>query len=184
MRHTVITFKIVVVVTMALFSLLLVAEVMARGGGGGGGGRGGRGHHGGHSRMGPARGGSFSARPRTSSSTTSRPTKTLRDTRRDPSRPVPDVPPKAVDEKRPDDLQRHKRRHDEIKDEHWDRYHDRHDRRVVGTVYRGDDFSTDYCEASVAVSGVTYYQCENTWYKRAYSGGDVRYIVVDAPARN
>ncbi len=34
---------------------------------------------------------------------------------------------------------------------------------------------------TVVVGSVTYYSCGGTWYNRAYSGGNVTYIVVDSP---
>jgi hypothetical protein len=34
---------------------------------------------------------------------------------------------------------------------------------------------------TVVVGSVTYYSCGGTWYNRSYSGGNVTYIVVNAP---
>ena len=34
---------------------------------------------------------------------------------------------------------------------------------------------------TVVVGGTTYYQCESTWYIRAYSGGQVAYAIVNPP---
>jgi hypothetical protein len=35
---------------------------------------------------------------------------------------------------------------------------------------------------SSVIGGVTYYDCGGVWYNRVYSGGNVNYLVVDAPA--
>jgi hypothetical protein len=35
---------------------------------------------------------------------------------------------------------------------------------------------------TVVVGSATYYQCGTGWYTRAYSGGSVTYVVVNAPA--
>jgi hypothetical protein len=34
---------------------------------------------------------------------------------------------------------------------------------------------------TVVVGGSTYYHCDTAWYARAYSGGDVTYIIVNPP---
>jgi hypothetical protein len=34
------------------------------------------------------------------------------------------------------------------------------------------------------VADVIYYQCDGVWYRRAYSGGSVTYVVVDGPTRD
>lgn len=68
---------------------------------------------------------------------------------------------------------------EDIRDERWDHWHD-HDN--LGTVYTEYDFSYDDCEASIVRDEVTYYSCDGVWYKRAYSGGTVTYVVVDRPA--
>jgi len=174
MRNTRPSLKVVALGTLVLFFLLVAAEVMARRGGGG------RrsGHHMGqarHTRMGPASGGSFSSRaaPR-QSVTTSRARPPAPEIGRDRPRPNPAVPPAVRHERR-------KEIREEIHEEHWDRYHHRRHRIAVGTVYVASDFSSEYCEATVVVDNVTYYQCENIWYKRAYSGGSVAYVVVDRP---
>ena len=178
MRYSTSTLRVVTLGTMALFFLLVAAEVMARRGGGRGGGGGHRMGHASHSRMGPASGGSFSSRATTRPSvTTSRPRPTSPEIRRDRPRTHSTVPP----------VVRHERREEireEVHEEHWDHYHHRRHLVVVGTVYASSDFSTGYCEATVVVDNVTYYQCEEVWYKRAYSGGNVTYVVVDGPARN
>ncbi len=70
---------------------------------------------------------------------------------------------------------------EEIRNEHWDHWHDHDD---LGTVYTEYDFNDDDCEASIVVDGITYYSCDGAWYKRAYSGGTVTYVVVERPARD
>jgi len=45
------------------------------------------------------------------------------------------------------------------------------------------EYWTAPCEPlTVVVGGTTYYQCDSAWYVRAYSGGDVTYIMVNPPA--
>ncbi len=36
--------------------------------------------------------------------------------------------------------------------------------------------------SAIVVDGVTYYHCGPTWYSRAYTGGNVTYVVVNPPA--
>lgn len=53
---------------------------------------------------------------------------------------------------------------------------------AIGTVVTASTFATLPCTpTTVVVGGVTYYQCGPTWYSQAYSGGDVTYVVVEAP---
>ena len=95
-------------------------------------------------------------------------------------------------ETRPDDRQEmrdqleerretRERRREEIHDEHRDEYRYRRYREELGTTYSSDYWDDDYCEAEVVVDGVTYYECEGNWYRRAYSGGEVTYVVVEGP---
>ena len=70
---------------------------------------------------------------------------------------------------------------EKIRNEHWDHWYDQDD---LGTVYTEYDFNDDDCEASIVVDGITYYSCDGAWYKRAYSGGTVTYVVVERPARD
>ena len=45
------------------------------------------------------------------------------------------------------------------------------------------EYWTAPCEpVTVVVGGTTYYQCGSAWYVRAYSGGDVTYIMTNPPA--
>ena len=73
-------------------------------------------------------------------------------------------------------------RHEEIYDDYWDYRHHRRHYVEVGTVYTTWDFDDDDCEATVSAEDVTYYRCDEVWYKRAYSGGTVTYVVVDGPS--
>lgn len=196
---------IIAIAAVAVFFIIIVEEAMARGPGGGrgGGGRGGPrgGHRMGrmhHHRMGPASRGNFHAQPRHRSGMR-RPTRAGSSDRRHtrgaprptPARPLP--PPAAMPpETRPDDRQEmrdqleerretRERRREKIRDEHRDEYRYRRYREELGTTYSSDYWDDDYCEAEVVVDGVTYYECEGNWYRRAYSGGEVTYVVVEGP---
>ena len=178
---------------LALLSLMVVAEVMARRGGG-------RGHHGGRSgftRVGPASGGSFTSRParRAEMRAAPRPAappirpSTMRATPRPAAppmrptqpRPLPANPPEERQERREQIRDKHQERLEDIRDDHWDHWRYRRQYVTVGTVYTTSDFRTDSCEATVVVDGVTYFQCDGVWYKRAYAGGTVTYVVVEGP---
>jgi hypothetical protein len=53
----------------------------------------------------------------------------------------------------------------------------------VGASLTAASFRSLSCTpTTVVVGSTTYYQCGSTWYNRAYSGGQVTYIVVNAPA--
>jgi len=67
-------------------------------------------------------------------------------------------------------------------DERAEWYDDRW-RFAVGASLTAATFSSLSCvSTTVIVGGVTYHRCDNSWYSRAYSGGNVTYIVVNAPA--
>jgi hypothetical protein len=69
-----------------------------------------------------------------------------------------------------------------VRDDRRDWYNDRY-RYRVGVSISYSTFSSLSCTTtSVNVDGVTYYRCDNDWYSRAYSGGNVTYVVVKAPA--
>ena len=196
--------KVLVFGSLAVFLLTIVAEAMAfgPGGGRGGGPRGGPrgGHHMGrmhHHRMGPASGGSFSSRP-THRSGMRRPMRSTSPmqhaNRRTPSRsvappptrpsqplPPPEVPSEEQLEKRAKMHEKQARRREERREDHWDHYHHRRHREELGTTYTSDYWDDDYCEATVVVDGVTYYECDGVWYRQAYSGGEVTYVVVEGP---
>jgi hypothetical protein len=71
---------------------------------------------------------------------------------------------------------------DDVRDDRRDWYNDRY-RYRVGVSISYTTFSSLSCTTTtVHVDGVTYYRCDNDWYSRAYSGGNVTYIVVKAPA--
>ena len=53
---------------------------------------------------------------------------------------------------------------------------------AVGTALAISAFRALSCATStVVMDGVTYYRCGSTWYNRAYSGGNVTYVVVIPP---
>lgn len=77
---------------------------------------------------------------------------------------------------------RNKRRYEQRKDFRDDVRRDRW-RWRVGTSLTAAAFRNMSCRSEVIVIGnVTYYRCGTGWYRRAYSGGTVTYIVVEAPA--
>ncbi len=187
----------VAIAAVAVFFSIIVEEAMARGPGGGRGGshRVGRMHH---HRMGPASRGNLHARPRhqpgmrrpTRAGSTER-LRTRGAPRPTPARPLPPtaaVPPEA----RPDDRQEihdqlaerreaRERRRENIRDAHRDEYRERRYREELGTTYLSDYWDDDQCEAEVVVDGITYYACGGNWYRRAYSNGEVNYVVVEGP---
>ncbi|MDJ0810842.1 MAG: hypothetical protein QNJ01_12145 [Desulfobacterales bacterium] len=179
-----------------------------RGGPGGARGRAGLGRARGrthHHRRGPASRGNFYSRSRSRagmrrpprSSSYRRPDdqpRPQRPTTQPPTRPSQPLPPSEppsqeqlenraeLREKR--DQRREKQRED--RREEWRR---RRHREALGTTYSYDYWDDDaydywdddYCEAEVVVDGVTYFQCDGVWYRRAYSGGTVDYVVVEGP---
>jgi hypothetical protein len=53
----------------------------------------------------------------------------------------------------------------------------------VGAYLTASAFGAMSCNPTiVVVGGVTYNQCGGAWYQRAYRGGSVTYVVVNAPA--
>jgi hypothetical protein len=71
---------------------------------------------------------------------------------------------------------------DDVRDDRRDWYDDRY-RRAVGVSITYSAFRSLSCTSTtVIVGGVTYYRCGSDWYSRAYTGGNVTYIVVTAPA--
>ena len=73
-----------------------------------------------------------------------------------------------------------RRHHDEWHG--YDEYYDDAWKFAVGASLTYAAFSALTCNTTtVIVSGVTYYQCGPTWYNRAYAGGSVTYVVVNAP---
>ena len=185
---------------LTLFLLIVVTEPMARGPGGGrGGGPRGGGPRGGHRmggmhhhRMGPASGGSFASRPGPRSHShrpamrSSSPPYVRRPEARSPRPRQPAaVPPptEEMQEKREYIDKRQAARENNARDEHWDHWRHRRYREELGTTYSSDYFDDDDCEAEVVVDGITYYNCDGVWYRRAYSGGTVNYVVVEGPRR-
>lgn len=200
--------SVLAVAAVAIFLLILVDEVMARGPGGGRGGgrRGGPrgGHRMGrmhHHRMGPASRGNFHTQPRQQSrmrrpprSTSyrrpynqGRPRRPTTPPPVQPSRPLPptEVPSQEQLEKRAKMHDKKARRLEERREDLLEHEHRRRHREEVGTTYSSDYwddyYGDDYCEAEVEIGGVTYYECEGNWFRRAYSEGAVNYVVVEGP---
>jgi hypothetical protein len=60
-------------------------------------------------------------------------------------------------------------------------YEDRY-RYAVGVALTTASFRALTCASrTVVIGGISYYNCGPTWYNRAYSGGNVTYVVVNAP---
>jgi hypothetical protein len=56
---------------------------------------------------------------------------------------------------------------------------------AVGAVARSNYVTTLSCTPSIVVAnGITYYNCESTWYTRGNVSGEVVYVVATAPAGN
>jgi len=80
----------------------------------------------------------------------------------------------------------------ENRQDYYDRHEDDHDHPIAAAVVVGaaigaaatvPEYWTAPCEpVTVVVGGTTYYQCDTAWYVRAYSGGDVTYVMVNPPA--
>ena len=178
--------------------LFVVAEVEARRGGGGrgGGGRGGGGKS--FSRSGPASGGSVRSHRAPSGqrggnrSNLSDNRGSMQDNRGSRQDNRSEQRGNVSDNRndRLDDRQDHRDNvredrqdfADDVRDDRRDWYNDRY-RYRVGVSITYSTFSSLSCTtSSVNVNGVTYYRCDNDWYSRAYSGGNVTYVVVKAPA--
>ena len=178
--------------------LFVVAEVEARRGGGGrgGGGRGGGGKS--FSRSGPASGGSVRSHQAPSGqrggnrSNLSDNRGSMQDNRGSRQDNRSEQRGNVSDNRndRLDDRQDHRDNvredrqdfADDVRDDRRDWYNDRY-RYRVGVSITYSTFSSLSCTtSSVNVNGVTYYRCDNDWYSRAYSGGNVTYVVVKAPA--
>ncbi|MDJ0857413.1 MAG: hypothetical protein QNI88_19555 [Desulfobacterales bacterium] len=173
---------------------------IGRGGPGGARGRAGFGRPGGrmhHRRTGPASRGNFHSRPKHRSGTRRPPRSSSyrrpesqrrpsRPTQRPPTRPSQPLPPPEIPseeqlEKRAEIRDKQARRREERREDHWDHWHHRRHREELGTTYSSDYWDDDYCEAEVVVDGVTYFECDGVWYRQAYSGGSVNYVVVEGP---
>lgn len=64
----------------------------------------------------------------------------------------------------------------------YEEYYEDRWRYSVGASLTAVHFHNLSCTTSTVVVGsVTYYHCGSTWYNRAYSGGNVTYIVVNPP---
>ena len=175
--------------------LFVVAEVEARRGGGGGG-RGGGGRS--FSRSGPASGGSIRSHQAPSGQRGGN-RSSLSDNRGSRQDNRGDMQDNRSERRsnmqenrgdRQDDIQdaRKERREDwqdygdDVRDDRRDWYNDRYRYRVGASITYSTFRSLSCTSTTVHVNGVTYYRCDNDWYSRAYSGGNVTYIVVKAPA--
>ena len=175
--------------------LFVVAEVEARRGGGGGG-RGGGGRS--FSRSGPASGGSIRSHQAPSGQRGGN-RSSLSDNRGSRQDNRGDMQDNRSERRsnmqenrgdRQDDIQdaRKERREDwqdygdDVRDDRRDWYNDRYRYRVGSSITYATFRSLSCTSTTVHVNGVTYYRCDNDWYSRAYSGGNVTYIVVKAPA--
>jgi len=185
--------QILTFASVALFVGVQSMDVDARGRGGGGA-RGMGGGGGGFARSGPARGGSFAAHsapraaPRGYGGQAGRPDRVgsrqdalgdRRDDRRDYR----------------DDVRGDRQDYrDHVRDDRRDYYDDRYDRwddwgrgaavvagaAIVGSAISAAAYDDLDC-TTVVVDGVSSSRCGGTWYRPAYSGGDVTYVVVDPP---
>jgi len=178
--------------------LFVVAEVEARRGGGGrgGGGRGGGGKS--FSRSGPASGGSVRSHQAPSGqrggnrSNLSDNRGSMQDNRGSRQDNRSEQRGNVSDNRndRLDDRQDHRDNvredrqdfADDVRDDRRDWYNDRYRYRVGVSITYATFSSLSCTTSSVNVNGVTYYRCDNDWYSRAYSGGNVTYVVVKAPA--
>jgi hypothetical protein len=184
--------KTMVLLGILFFLLPLAAEARMAGGFRGGGF--------GYSRMGPASGGSFAARPDNNpdgpvfDSGVRQAADQVRQeerqdmpevrrdeiqTRQDVRREVPGLQPVVRPETRQDVAAANYQ-------QHWDAWHGgatyTTTEVTVGTVVASDDFDADSCQVTIAGSdGFTYYDCNDTWYRKAFAGGTVSYVVVDGP---
>jgi hypothetical protein len=54
---------------------------------------------------------------------------------------------------------------------------------VVGATLTVAAVQSLPCEmTAVSVQGVTYYRCGSSWYQRAFTNGEVTYVVINPPA--
>lgn len=64
----------------------------------------------------------------------------------------------------------------------WDEWRDRRRRWVIGTTITAATFAALTCTSTrYVINGVYYYSCGDAWYRRAYAGTTVTYVVVNAP---
>ena len=182
--------------------LFVVAEVEARRGGGGrgGGGRGGGGRS--FSRSGPASGGSVRSHQAPSGqrggnrSSLSDNRGSMQDNRSERRGETQDNRSERrgdmqdnrserrgeVNDNRKENREDWQDHADDVRDDRRDWYNDRYRYRVGVSLTYATFRSLSCTTSSVNVNGVTYYRCDNDWYSRAYSGGNVTYVVVKAPA--
>lgn len=182
------TLGAVCVVLVAL--LFVVAEVEARRGGGGGRGGGGRNF----SRSGPASQGTVrSQRPSSVQRSGNQSHRQDRSVDRSDRQNNRGEQRGDRGDQRDDTREDRQQHRDDTREDRQDyvddKYDDRRDwvddryRRRVGTVLTVSSFRSLSCTSStIYVDGVNYYRCGSDWYSRAYHGGNVTYVIVDAPA--
>lgn len=164
-------------------TVLLVQEATAFGRGGGGFSRGGMAAGGsfGHARGGFGGGGFGSgglSNRRDNMNDVRDNRQDFRSDRRDDRRDARDDHHDRVRDRRVDRRDYVDDRHDDRRDWVEDRHRFRVGRHLTAAVFR--DLSCD--PTTVVVDGATYTRCGDGWYQRAYSGGEVTYVVVEAPA--
>ncbi|MDB4433493.1 hypothetical protein N9166_02020 [bacterium] len=77
---------------------------------------------------------------------------------------------------------------EDVYDDHhgWHGHHGFYDdawKYALGATLTVATFRALTCATQTfVVNGVTFYNCGPTWYNRAYAGGSVTYVVVNAPA--
>lgn len=161
---------IVILCAVALV-MLVVFDAEGRG-------RGGRG--GGFSRGGPAAGGSFGHQRSPGIGSRNR-----SNNRSDRSQNRSDNRSDRAENRSDNRNDRSQDRREYADDRHDDRrefVEDRH-RLRVGAYLTASAFGAMSCRPTVVVVGaMSYSQCGGGWYQRAYRGGSVTYIVVNAPS--
>ena len=172
------TFRWLPVLTVLVATLAMLGNdlVLARKAGGGA-----RGGGAGMSRIGPAASGSVRTPRRATPARQSETRRDVRDQRRDLKRDVRDTRRDVKQDVR--DTRRDVR--DELRDvqrDHREWHEDRWKRRTGAALTRAAFRSLSCTSNIIIVSGVTYYRCGGTWYRRAQQSGDVVYIVVTQPA--
>lgn len=99
------------------------------------------------------------------------------DTRRDVRQERRDTRRDIHDDRRDFRRERYDDRRDFREDVYRDRRRVRTARAISATAFRNLS-----CRAEIIVVGnVTYYRCGGGWYQKAYHGGSVTYVIVNAP---
>ncbi len=163
-------FAILCAVTLVMF-VVFDAESRGRGGRGGGG----------FNRGGAAAGGSFGHQRSYGGGNRSNRTNNNNDRMNDRAGDRNDRMNERTDN-RQDHYQDRRENVDDYYDDRREWVEDRQAVRI-GAYLTASAFGAMSCSPTiVVVGGVTYNQCGGDWYQRAYRGGSVTYIVVNAPA--